>query len=144
MKHKGSVSEFNCERDLLIMKYYSELSSTHSHKNIRELCALIAKMPAPRFYVAEKRASVVCSQLRKGQVKSNMLGERRRMYEEILRRVTHLQQSQFGMPLCDAVFEVVNSPAPELYLSFETIYSIIYRMQRLKREKIWKSKQLPA
>lgn len=136
MKHKGSVSEFSDERNRYIMSLFRKFYTSGPDRTLRGICRLVASSAAPRFFVSERRASEMISMLRRGKILPPMHSAKRRMYAEILKRVTDSQQACPGMPLSDAVFEVVNAPAPEIYISEATVRSIIYREMRMVKNKI--------
>ena len=96
---------------------------------VMELFETVATMPAPRFYMSEERALYLINEKRRQSAVWNrkMTPSRREMVNEIERRVEELQRSQPGLSLRDAVFEVVNSPAPAFYLTPNTIRTILYR-----------------
>ena len=94
----------------------------------------IVEMPASRFWVSEPRAAAVVGRMLRGCDFSDMFSERRRMYEEITRRVREIMDSEPGLSISSAVFRVVNSEAPRFYISAYTARSIIYRMNRAKRK----------
>ena len=54
----------------------------------------------------------------------------REMYIEIFHRVDNLRRQKPDTPLCDLVFQVVNSPAPKFYLTPESVSVIICHIRR--------------
>lgn len=92
--------------------------------------ALSSDTPADRFYISEERAYRL---LRFGirnaspHPHGNPLPQKLRMLAEIRRRVNALMEADPGLSLRDAVFEVVNSPAPAFYLTPSSIKTILFR-----------------
>lgn len=129
MKKKGSVVEFSGERDREILQCYR---SCIKERDVIDFTVYddIVEMPASRFWVSEPRAAAVVSSMLRGDDIPGMNSERRRMYEEIMRRVVILRDENPKMSLTRAVFNVVNSEAPRFYISAFTARSIIYRLQR--------------
>ncbi len=69
----------------------------------------------------------------RGVAPDNMMPQKLKMYEEILRRVEGIRARKPGHPLSDAVFEAVNSPAPEFYLTDDSARVIIYRLRARRK-----------
>jgi hypothetical protein len=68
--------------------------------------------------------------LYRGEDLSGMNEERRRMYSEIYRRVRAALQKDPERCIYHLVFEVVNSPAPEFYLTADSAKILIYAARR--------------
>lgn len=64
---------------------------------------------------------------------NEMYEEKREMYREIYQRVKELLANSPEMPVCDAVFEVVNQEAPRSYMSWQRAKGIIYSERRRRR-----------
>ena len=99
-----------------------------SGRTIKEVFATLTTAPAERFYISEERAYIlVLEKRRKGDGwGEGMLPTRKRMIEEIDRRVRLLMEREPGMTFKDAIFEVVNSPAPCFYLTRRSIRTLLY------------------
>lgn len=96
---------------------------------------MAVEAPAPRFWVSEVRALTVIRRMLAGEdVTAGMNPEKKEMYLEICRRVRKAMKEETGLKLADAVFDVVNNPAPRSYLSVERAKKIIYK-RRLKSSK---------
>lgn len=130
MKHKGSAIEHTGERNRELRRLFSKYYSEGHNPGDDGFYERIVKSPASRFWVSENRATEVVSAMRRGRGIGNMYGEKQRMYREIYRRAMILHASQPALPLTRIVFEVVNSPAPEFYLSPRTAWRIIGEMRR--------------
>lgn len=74
----------------------------------------VAETEASRFWVDEDRAMRIVQEKRRGKLGKR--GPRRDMAEEISRRTETMLRENPGMKLSEAVFEVVNSPAPSFYV----------------------------
>lgn len=116
----------------LLMNFRRELAESRGVP-LRELFGRAAKRPASRFWVSELRAAEVVSAMMRGVAPDNMMPQKLKMYEEILRRVEGIRARKPGHPLSDAVFEAVNSPAPEFYLTDDSARVIIYRLRARRK-----------
>ncbi len=130
MKRKGSTIEHSAQRNQelksLFNKYFCEGVDTGG----LEIYNMIVKSPASRFWVSEDRATDVIGRMRRGLQIKSMYEERQRMYQEIYSRYLQKSMEQPERPMSHIVFEVVNSPAPEFYLSPRTAGRIISEMRR--------------
>lgn len=109
---------------------------------------------ADRFYISEERALLLIKEriklgislLPPGHCRSAVKGKtpagvralrkvlqvdsRRRMIEDIERRVAFMLAADPALPLGEAVFRVVNSPAPSFYLTLDSMRIILYAYLR--------------
>lgn len=129
MKKLGSVSEFKEQRDQELLKAFKNQLHLLGVVETNQLFVRASKCKASRFWVSEHRAGVVVSQIYKGSRLERMNPTRRRMYFEIYRRVKELRDADPTMTLSEAVFQVVNSPAPEFYLTTKSARAMIYRLR---------------
>ena len=129
MKKRGSVSEFKKQRAEELLKAFKSQLHLLGVVESKQLFARAAKCKASRFWVSEHRAGVVVSQIYKGSRLERMNPKRREMYFEIYRRVKELRDANEGMTLNEAVFRVVNSPAPEFYLTSKSARAMIYKIR---------------
>lgn len=126
MRKKNSRPEFSSERSQLLIRNFREALARQSVISKQKAFQEAADAPVPRFWVSEARAVRIIKMMMKGEdVLDGMNEEKRKMYEEIYRRVTDFKERNPEMPLGDIVFEVVNSPAPESYLTWHTAKKII-------------------
>lgn len=65
----------------------------------------------------------------KGNRIESMNTKKREMYHEICRRVKRILEEEPGITLTEATFRVVNSPAPEFYLTPKSARAMIYRLR---------------
>lgn len=98
--------------------------------------------PTSRFWVSEDRAFSVISSMKKGKSIENMIATKREMYTEIYARVTKLMEEKTGISLIDAVTKVVNSPAPQFYLTVGSAVVILHHTKKLCRAKIQDSTRI--
>lgn len=133
MKKKNSTLEFASERSELLLKNFRESIARQSSISLKRAFQDAADAPAPRFWVSESRAMRVVSSLMKGiDITDGMHHQKRKMYLEIYRRVCGLKADNPDKPLGDIVFEVVNSSAPNSYMTWQTAQKLIYRLRRSK------------
>lgn len=125
---KKNCCEFISERNENLRREFY-LRVFPGYPGVLALFEDIARIPAPRFYISEERAiSLLCRKKRLGDSWGRgMVPSRRAMIDEIDRRVRILRSFNPGLTLKEAVFRVVNSPAPSFYLTPNSIRSIIYR-----------------
>ena len=135
MKKIGSISDFKTLRDKELLARFREELAESRGVPLRDLFGRAARRPASRFWVSELRAAEVVSKMLKGEETSNPVPQKARMYDEICRRVIEWQEKNPGRPLSDAVFEAVNSTAPEFYLTDQSARVIIYRLIKKRRER---------
>lgn len=116
MKHR--IKDFSTQRSELLLKNFRESLARQSVISIKRAFHEAASAPAPRFWVSEARATRIISAMMKGgDPTEGMYEEKKKMYQEIYRRVKEIRKRNPSRPLGDIVFEVVNSEAPSSYLS---------------------------
>ena len=137
MRHKGNRNEFKDLQDNEIMQAYRRIFYKYGGTvGVKRLYEMISSEPASRFFVSDLQATRVIAKMYAGHNLSNMRGTRRRMYEEIYRRVVDLINKNPGMTICKAVSEVVSQPAPEMYIGVRQIsYIIDKRKKRCYEER---------
>lgn len=131
VKHFGSSLEFTRERNRELLRAFRRECAKVSHVRLREIGIRVVNSPAPRFWVSEYRAMVVCSQLARGiPVLDTMRPTKREMFTEIYRRVCDLKRRQPNRPLIDLASEVVNSPAPKFYMEPSSALERLFKIRR--------------
>lgn len=131
MKARGSTLEYEEGRNKdLIQTYRSILHNCTGHIDIKDVYEKLIRHPAKRFWVSEKRASIVVSQMLKGISIDYMRPERKEMYKEICNRVKQLMKRKPNLSVYELTFEVVSQPAPSFYLTARTAQQIIYKIRR--------------
>jgi hypothetical protein len=134
MKKIGAVTDFKEMRDRELTDAFRRLLREGVGSSLHELFELAAKQPASRFWVSEHRAAIVIrDMLYRGEDLRGMKEQSQRMYREIYRRVRAALRKDPGRCVYHLVFEVVNSPAPEFYLTAETAKVLIYAHRRKRR-----------
>lgn len=128
MKHLGSVSEFNEQRDRELKAAFHHVLKTERADSVAQYFYKAAKREASRFWVSERRAYIVMKQMTAAPLPASMYAKKREMFAEIFRRVESLMAEHPEMTLYEATFEVVNSPAPEFYLTPGSARVILYKL----------------
>jgi len=133
MRKKGNTLEFAKERrEELFAAIRAEGDCTDKF-DLFLACRKAVARPASRFWVSEERAARVLSALAKGKpFGAGVELSKRRMYEEIRRRVDTLRRGREGEPLVHLVREVVYEPAPEHYISAVSAMNMYYSHLRSK------------
>lgn len=133
MKHKGSTCDFIDSRNKALRQEFLERLGRNG-RTLQQVFDELARIPAPRFFISEERAYMQLKRYftpRGGSPRetgAHMLDNTRHKLEDIRRRVKALMAANPGMELRDAVFEVVNGPAPSFYLTPRSIRTILYNI----------------
>lgn len=131
MKYHGCILEFTDERNEELMKAFREVISQRTFIDITDVSEAIVKMPCSRFWVSEERAMVVITALMKGKpVLHAMRPTKREMFQEIFKRVLAMQKTRPNASLFELVLKVVNSPAPEFYMTARSAMETIYKIKK--------------
>lgn len=133
MRHKGNVNIFRQQRDRSLLRAYRELIGQTKHIALADVLERLVAMPTERFYVSEWSATIVIARMLKGDDLSSMMPNKRRMYEDILARVKQLMEDDGSLSLYDAVWQAVNQPAPQFYLTPASAKVILYNAKREER-----------
>lgn len=136
MKKLGSTSDFTEARNKELLRAVRRLVMDPSCKSMTEVYAQAVMEPCSRFWVSERRAAEVISKMLRGQDRDwKSVPLRSKMYGELYRRVKAWREENPGHHLSDAVFEAVNSPAPEFYLTPESAAVIVSRVMKRNAER---------
>lgn len=120
MKKKNCKCEFSSERSEFLLKNFRESIARQSRISLQHAFMDAVDAPAPRFWVSEVRAMRVISMMMKSKdILEGMHSQKRKMYLEIYERVMEMKRLNPNTPLGDIVFEVVNSPAPSSYITWQ-------------------------
>lgn len=142
MKKAGSTSDFTEARDKELLRAVRRLVMDPSCKSMTEVYARAVTEPCSRFWVSERRAAEVISKMLRGVDRDwKSVPLRRKMYQELCRRVMSWRGENPGHHLSDAVFAAVNSQAPEFYLTPESAMVIVSRIMKRNAERRRASKQ---
>lgn len=138
MKKPGNNCEFALERDAALMDAYRQELRESGATTLDLIAAGVARRPTTRFWVSEERAVAVVSAMLRGiDVTGNMHASKRRMYEEIFRRIKIVRARDSHASLAAAVSEVIYSEAPEFYLSARYVRDRIISTRGIA-QKQWK------
>lgn len=136
MKKKGCKVDYARERGEEVKRAFRKAwectaSMVKGYQpDVEHVAALAVKFPASRFYVSEERAAAVVSQLMRGLPATDGMREpKRRMYVELLRRVSLHRAKRPEAPLVELVASVIYEPAPEFYMEPATALFIMSRMR---------------
>lgn len=142
MKNRGSVFEYARERNDDIMRAYVEQIDSCDRIHLPKVFSRVVDMPSKRFWVSPERASIVMSNMLRGDNLSSMRPTKREMFYEIFKRVMELKALYPKKTIYQLTSEVVQQEAPKFYLTAGSAKVIICkikkqwyakRMQRLRR-----------
>lgn len=119
MRKKNCNCTYTKSRNESLQRAYLENFSRL--KSLDATCQLLAQMPAERFYIDEERAYLLLRKNRKPSLPNKVT-----MLSEIESRVLAAMARDSSLSMREAVYAVVNSPAPSFYLSPLTIKTILY------------------
>ena len=126
MKKAGNTSDFIEERNRELHRNFMEVLRTSRDVPLRDMFKIAASRRSSRFWVSEGRAAIVIGSLmRTGRLPAQMIETRRRMFEEIFRRVQAKMAADPALCMTHAVNAVIYEEAPEFYLTEEGAKSII-------------------
>lgn len=131
MRKKGAVCDFIEERNEELKKAFRECRRSGEYKTTDDIFALMAAMPASRFYINEQRAAqLIAAKWKKGGWNPKTMPKKLEMIEEIERRVAALMTTDPELSLEDAVVTVVYSGAPSFYMTVRSIRTIFYGIMK--------------
>lgn len=138
MKSIGAKMEYSDERICDLMRAYEEYVSSCSYLRMPELYEAVVNTGTKRFWVSDKRASLVISSMMRGEdALRSMRPLKREMYEEIYRRVVLLRKTRPCASVYELCSEVVAQPAPKFYLTPKSAKVMICKVR-----KEWYSEKL--
>lgn len=135
MKHCGSNFEYAEERNEDIMRAYKQELAQCKQVFLPDVFNRVVNMPSKRFWVSAERAAIVISSMMRGDTLSQMRPTKRRMFQEIYRRVKILQEQNPNMSIYEMSLKVVQEPAPEFYITAGSAKVIIYRIRKQWHKK---------
>lgn len=95
----------------------------------------LVKLPAPRFWCSETQAAKsIVEKLHGVTPKKEPLPQRKRMYDQLYSRFLEERELRPSAPMSEIVIDIVNSPAPESYITPESAKVIISVFRKEKRE----------
>lgn len=124
MKKKGSISDYNAERNAeLRAAFFNQDIYSTSDAVIRK----VLKTPTSRFWVDPERARDMMSRIeRNPESLSGMLPERQRMYKALFKKYRKIRSQQPSITKIDAVTKAIYSGAPEFFIAPSTARTLIY------------------
>lgn len=135
MKKRGAKVEYSDERISELMRLYREYLSTCKHISLPDVYAKIVEMPSRRFWVSSVRAAVVVSAMMRGEdVLSQMRSTKSEMFREIYKRVVEIREKNPGISILEICENVVQQPAPKIYLTPGSAKIMICQYRRYKRK----------
>lgn len=127
MKKRNAKCDYIAQRNEDLKKEFIARLGKTDFRRIDDIFPCLAQIPARRFYITEERALILLNQYeRNGAWPAAMNKRRIMMMEEIRSRVKALMLKRPKLSLRDAVYEVVNSTAPNYYLTPRSIRTITY------------------
>lgn len=134
MRKEGAKSYFKEARDAELSALFRKMLCETEMNSLNELFAAVVKQPSSRFWVSEDRAAIVVRDvIHRGYDLRQMKLQTARMYAEILKRVLKIREKNPERDIYSIVFEVVNSPAPEFYLTSDSAKVLIYAWRRRQK-----------
>lgn len=131
MRRPNSKSDYTDDRDRALFHAWRKvMDSRRGPIYWRDAISQAVNMPSPRFWCSEEVATDVVNRLLQGKPMGVKVKTRREMFEEIFCRVVALRLEDCNLTVAEAVFEVVNSPAPKFYLTPKSAYVILQRAKK--------------
>lgn len=137
MKRKNARFELEQERFDDLMRVFHECLAHTRHINTNQLLAMAIELPSSRFWVSEERATIVVSDMLKGKSIQHMNNNKRRMYEEIHKRVLSILKHSPNLPISRVVADVIQQQAPCFYMNIDNARRIYF-----PQKKQWYQKRL--
>ena len=99
----------------------------------------VRRQPAPCFYISSKRASILVGMIQSGVSLLNQGYNMRRMAWQLFRKYKEYRKENPDTDLSrERILElIVDSPAPEFYLSAEAVRHILFNEIKKSREMKW-------
>lgn len=129
MKYSGSILDFTKERNDDLMKAFRHHLAKANFIIMPDIFELVAHSPSSRFWVSEKRASIIIARMLSKKPLPKMRANKREMFEEIFKRFTALQKRFPHKSIPELTSIVVNQPAPKFYLTPRTVGQFIYKIK---------------
>lgn len=135
MKNKGCGFEYAEERDNDLMRAYIEQIDSCGEIFLPSIFKRVVKMPSKRFWVSCERASIVIAEMVRGNKLTSMRPTKRAMFEEIYRRVMNLKRMHPEKTISQLVFDVIQEPAPQFYLTPGSAKVIVCKIRKTWHKK---------
>ena len=129
METKKNCCDYVESRNRDLQNTFNKLMASRS-VSTGDIFGRMTRMPAPRFYINEERAyALILGRLLHAR-RGVSMESRVEMVDEIERRVRKLLAEDPSLTVKDAVYKVVNSPAPAFFLTKGSIRTLVYRTLR--------------
>lgn len=138
MKHRGSINQFNIERDRELLDLYRQAMAMAKYPTtMYELCKRTAKLPASCHYISDFYAYLYIRRRITGNVKHFKRREQRILYESLYDIVTELMKKDKyqNYSLARLVDIALAMPAPCIGLSPRTIQDKLCVVFSKKKKK---------
>lgn len=133
MRKKGANCDFTCERNEKLLDMFRECLRESGCHSVVDIFQKMSKMPVPRFYINEQRATtLIREKWKRGDWNPRTLNKKLEMIKEIERRVVALMQADPELSLAEAVDLTVHSEAPSLYMTPRSIRTIYYNTKQAR------------
>lgn len=130
LKNVGSYFENEEARNRDLMRAFNAQLAIKKNRSMSDVYKATVNSPSERFWVSEERAAIVISNMMRGDTLEGMGRTKRTMYYEIFHRVRKLRKLRPSDSIYNLTFEVVNSPAPQFYLTPGSAKVIIYKIRK--------------
>ena len=129
MKHLGSIFVYQREREKELYAAFKKEIACCKHINMKEIFSNVVKYPCSRFWVSEERAAIVISEIVRGRP-ILATASKKEMYREIYKRYKKLKEKNRNVPMSRLIYQVINSPSPQFYLSPSQAKIIINKLRK--------------
>ena len=134
MRHKGSVSQVNIERDREVLRVYRKAQGiVGTPATVLRICQIAANLPASKFYISDFWAYRYVHNRLKGKQRTFRDKRKQTLYNALFstyRRLAAKKEYQ-GCSVESIVYSALEQPAPFLGLSPRTIHAIIRKKHKL-------------
>lgn len=149
-RHKGSRCDYTEERNSHLYGLYRKMLHDHESASFVRRCDVggdvtvvptplmeqIASAPAPRYWISENRATAVVERLLKGYaIPESTTKERRRLYLHLHERFLKERELNPTLSIPALITIIVNSPAPESFVSPASIPKFIISCRDMRRRQ---------
>ena len=131
MRHRNSINTHRRQRDSELLKAYRQQVTEAEHVYLPEVLEHVVSMPTKRFWVSEERATIIIKRMMRGDELEGMRPSNKELYREILSRGRGYLENHPMDSLSEAVWQVVNGPAPRVYMTADSARVILHRARRL-------------
>ena len=137
MRHKGSVSQINLERDKMIHVLFKKAKSlVQWPTNLMHICEVVAALPAPVFYISSDTAIVYIRRRYYYNDQSPLQSKHKQLlYDALFDKFIELKNNpeNRNRSIPGLVMMALKSPAPCIGITPRVIYEIILKHKKLTR-----------